>query len=153
VSIAIRGPLRFLAEVRRRAGHPAEAVSLLRRVRAIEMELFGTAVHRDVAETDRRLGSALTEMATPEARAEARRHLDHALAVDRQLRPGQPELGECLAASARLRLDAGGDPALARSELEEAAGLFASTVAKDDPRRRQVASLLVALGRHPGRSP
>jgi serine/threonine-protein kinase len=144
-SYQIRMPLRLLAEVRRRAGDPAEAIEVLRRVRALELELFGTEDHRDVAVTDRRLGIALTDVGSAAALAEARQALDRAVALDRKYRAGAPGLGESLAASARLRQRSGGDLAAARAELEEATSIFAATLGDGDLRRREAAAALAQL--------
>jgi hypothetical protein len=64
--------------------------------------------------------------------------------LDRKHRPGSTHLGESLAASARLDLRRGGDVAHVRAELEEAAELLA-VLAADEPRRRDVVTLLESL--------
>jgi tetratricopeptide (TPR) repeat protein len=146
-SYQIRMPLRLLAETRRKQGDLVEAIAVLRRVRALELELFGTEEHRDVAVTDRRLGIALTQLGDGAALREARTRLDHAVRLDRELRPGTWHLGESLAASARLRRKLGVEPAEVRAELAEAATLFAATLDAEDPRRLEVAAELAELPR------
>ncbi len=145
-SYQIRGPLRFLAEVVRRRGRSVESIGLERRVRTIEVGLFGTADHRDVAATDRRLGIALTEVGGADALAEARLALDRAVAFDRVHRAGLVALGESLLASARLRLRTGDEPARRRAELEEAARIFATRLEPGSTLRREVAAELGRSG-------
>ena len=137
-SYAIRLPLKLLAETVRRRGSAEESIAILRRVRSIEVELFGTEDHREIGSTDRRLGVALTDLGTPAALAEARRLLDSALALDRKHQLDTPAHGETLVASSRLRRLTGSEPALAEAELDQAATIFAATLAPGDPRRREV---------------
>jgi len=114
-------------------------------VRALQVEFFGTEDHRDSAVTDRRLGIALTDLATPAAFVEARLVLDQAVLLDRKHRAGAAGLGESLVASANQRLAGKGEAQLAQAELTEAVSIFGSRLAADDPRRIEAIALLARL--------
>jgi len=144
-SYQVRLPLRILGETLRREKKLDEAIAVLRRVRALEVELFGTEDHRDIAVTDRRLGIALTDLATPAAFVEARLVLDQAVLLDRKHRAGAAGLGESLVASANQRLAGKGEAQLAQAELTEAVSIFGSRLAADDPRRIEAIALLARL--------
>jgi hypothetical protein len=144
-SYQIRMPRKLLAETLRKKGALAEAVAMFLDVRGLEVELFETEDHRDIAVTDRRLGVTLMQVGSPESLAEARRRLDNAVLLDRKYRAGAVGLGETLVASAAQRLASGGDPNLARAELAEAAAIFAAKLAADDSRRLEAAALQAAL--------
>jgi len=80
-SYALRLPLKQLGETLTKAGAHDEAVSTLERVRRMEVKLYGTARHRDIAGSDLLLARARIARDAPGDRAAARRSLEGALAI------------------------------------------------------------------------
>jgi hypothetical protein len=133
-------PLRQLGESLRWAGELEQAVAVLRRTRALEVTLFGTEDHGDIALTDLQLARTLFTVGTKPAREEASALFDEAIELLRRHKTRSASLGEALLERERLRL-ALGAPAI-RANLAEAVERLMSAYDADDPRTREARALL-----------
>lgn len=139
-SYQVRMPLRQLGESLRWAGELEQAVAVLRRTRALEVTLFGTEDHGDIALTDLQLARTLFAVGTKPAREEASALFDEAIELLRRHKTRSASLGEALLERERLRL-ALGAPAI-RANLAEAVERLTSAYDADDPRTREARALL-----------
>ncbi len=101
-SYQVRLPLRQLGETLRARGKLVESIAVLRRTRALEVKLFGTEDHGDIALTDLQLARSLVAVGTPEARSEARLRLDESIELMRRHKPLSPALEQALLERRRL---------------------------------------------------
>jgi serine/threonine-protein kinase len=132
-SYQVRMPLRQLGETQRVAGRVDESIATLRRTRALEVKLFGTEEHGDVALTELHLSRALLGRGDAASRAEAQALLDHAIGVLRRQETRAGALGEALLERARLRLERGAR-AEAAADLAESVERLTGAYGADDPR-------------------
>ncbi|HVT60442.1 MAG TPA: serine/threonine-protein kinase [Thermoanaerobaculia bacterium] len=124
-SYEIEQPLNMLGEVLAAAGAADEAVTTLRRVRALEEKLFKTVEHREVAGSDLLLARALLARSTGGDAAEARRLLDEGLGIFARVHPQDVLNAESLLESGRLALRES-DRSRALRELSAAEPLLAT---------------------------
>ena len=101
-SYLVRQPLRLLGQTLRARGRLDEAIATLRRTRALEVKLFGTEDHPDIAVTDLELARTLVAAGGEAAASEARRLLDEAIALLRRHRPESPALAAAMSERARI---------------------------------------------------
>lgn len=137
----IRAPLKYLGDVLRLQGRPAEALALHRRALAIERKLFATEQHAGVAASNYHIALDLLELGGLEELAEARRKIDAAVAFLRPTDPDHPQFHKFLLASGRIAL-AEGDRQRARRELGEAATRIRAHRGPDHPLTHEAESLL-----------
>ena len=140
-SYQVRMPLRQLGETLRARGELAESVALLRRTRALEVKLFGTEDHGDIALTDLHLARSLLAGGAPADRREALALLDQSIELFRRHKTRSVGLADALLERGKLRL-AGGDAASARADFEESATRLASAFGPSDARVREARRLL-----------
>ncbi len=140
----VRNPLKRLGEDLIALGRNDEAVTVLERVRALEIKLFGTEQHRDMASTDYLLGKALFALGTPQSLARARPLAAQAVSLDRQYLPGG-DLGRALLLRARLAL-AAADSKAAHPDLVEALDQLDQAAPPDPADAAEVRRLLRANG-------
>jgi len=136
----VRSPLKRLGEDLIALGRNDEAVAVLNRVRALEIKLFGTEQHRDLASTDYLLGKALLGLGTPQTLAQARPFAEMSVALCRKNFPGH-DLGRALLLRARLAL-AAGDGKSAQGDLAEALDQLGQAVPPDPEDLAEVRKLL-----------
>jgi hypothetical protein len=98
------------------AGEANQAVAVLQRLQALELKLFGTREHREVAESGLVLARALLARQAPGDRQLARQVLDETLGIFARVHPLDRQRGEALLESGRLAL-AEHDAARARLDL------------------------------------
>ncbi|QQR75915.1 MAG: serine/threonine protein kinase [Holophagales bacterium] len=147
-SYEVRLPLKQLGEVQTTAGRAAAAVATLERVRALEVKLFGTRDHREVAGSELLLARALLARAGPGDRAAARRCLDAALDIFARVRPHDVLRADALLESGRMAL-ADGDRPRARSDLAAAVPLLAEKRGARHASTREAERLLRRAGGPP----
>jgi serine/threonine protein kinase len=147
----LRLPLEQLGQVLTATGDVEDAIAMLRRVRALEEKLFGTAEHREVAATDLQLARALLARGAAQGSGggngsdarEARRWLDEGLGVFARQHPKDVMHGESLLESGRLAL-AGGDRVRARRDLAAAEPLLAASKGAAHRETREARQLLAS---------
>jgi len=135
-------PLKRLGEDLIAQGRNQEAVTVLERVRTLEIKLFKTEQHRDLASTDFLLGTALFALGTPQTQAQAGPLAEQAVALCRKNYPGR-DLGRALLLRARLAL-AAGDGKVAHSDLTEAQDQLNQAVPPDPEDLAEVRKLMRA---------
>jgi serine/threonine protein kinase/tetratricopeptide (TPR) repeat protein len=128
----VRVPRKYLGEMVRRAGRPAEAAAIHRDVLALERRLFGTEEHVSVATSKERLAEDLLDQAGPDELAEARTLCDESLAYfeDRGARPVR--VGRLLTLSGRIAA-ARGHGTRARADLARGLDLLTTNLGPDAP--------------------
>jgi serine/threonine protein kinase/Tfp pilus assembly protein PilF len=147
----LRLPLEQLGQVLTATGDVEDGIAMLRRVRALEEKLFGTAEHREVAGTDLQLARALLARGAAHGSGggngsdarEARRWLDEGLGIFARKHPKDVMHGESLLESGRLAL-AGGDRVRARRDLAAAEPLLAAGKGAAHPQTREARQLLAS---------
>ena len=117
----LRLPLEMYGEALTAAGEANQAVAVLQRLQALELKLFGTREHREVAESELVLARALLARQAPGDRQLARQVLDETLGIFARVHPLDRQRGEALLESGRLAL-AEHDAARARLDLAGAGG-------------------------------
>jgi tRNA A-37 threonylcarbamoyl transferase component Bud32/TolA-binding protein len=147
-SYEIRLPLKKLGETLTRAGATTEAIATLERVRRLEVKLFGTARHREVAGSDLLLAKARIARRADGDRREARHLLDEALTILSTLPPRDFIYGGVLLESGRFAL-AEGDRTRARRELAAAEPLLLTRLKPDHAKIRELRRLLQRAGWEP----
>jgi eukaryotic-like serine/threonine-protein kinase len=144
-SYEIRLPLAELGQALTKAGATTEAIATLDRVRRLEVKLFGTIRHTEVASSDFLLSQALIERSAAGDREAARGWLNEALATLSALVPTDVLYGKVLLESGKLALTEG-DRARARRELTAAEPILLAHVAPTHPKVRELRRLLAAAG-------
>lgn len=130
-SYEVRNPLKRLGETQLALRQYAAAAETMRRVRDLEIELFKSEDHRDLASTQHLLGEALLGLGDKARLAEARTAIDRALTLQRQHQPAA-ELARTQLLSARLALSRENNAARARQELQDALPLLKSRRDRDE---------------------
>ncbi|MBL6752465.1 MAG: protein kinase [Nevskia sp.] len=142
----VRTPLKNLADALIAQGRNDEGLTVLERVRALEIKLLGSSETRDSASTDYLAAKAQLAIGTPQALAQARLLADHAVALRRRYAPGE-DLARALLLRGRVAL-ALGDKAAAGADFGEALAGFKRSRGSDDTQTRQAGALLASLDGH-----
>jgi tetratricopeptide (TPR) repeat protein len=136
----LRQPLEQLGEALTAAGEAQAAVVTLRRVRALEDKLYGTAEHHEVAGSDLLLARALLARGAAGDAREARRLLDEGLGIFARVHPRDALRAESLVESGRLAL-AGGDRVRACRDLAAAEPLLLASKGAEHAKSREARRL------------
>jgi tetratricopeptide (TPR) repeat protein/tRNA A-37 threonylcarbamoyl transferase component Bud32 len=144
-SYELRLPLKELGETLTEVGNIPAALATLERVRRLEVKLFGTLQHCEVAGSDLLLTQALRTRGTPGDLAAAHRSLNEARTIVSRVCPQEVVSGLILLEGGRLSL-AEGDRAAARRDLEAAEPILSAHTSPTHSKLRQLRRLL-ALAR------
>jgi eukaryotic-like serine/threonine-protein kinase len=144
----LRLPLEMYGEALTAAGETHHAVEVLERLKALELKLFGTIEHREVAQSELVLARALLARQAPGDRRLARQTLDEALGVFARVHPRDRQRGEALLESGRLALEER-DQARARADLAAAVELLAAVKGPEHADTRAALRLLALAGGAP----
>jgi tetratricopeptide (TPR) repeat protein/tRNA A-37 threonylcarbamoyl transferase component Bud32 len=148
----LRLPLEMYGEALTAAGETNHAVEVLQRVKALELKLFGTIEHPEVAESELVLARALLARQAPGDRRLARQVLDETLGIYSRVHPRDRRRGEALLESGRLAL-AERDRARARADLGAAVELLTALKGPAHADTRAARRLLALAGGLPAAAP
>ena len=139
----VRVPRKYLGQILRLAGRPAEALEIHLAALRFERELMGGDDNGAVTASKELIVQDLLDLGGAENLVRARLLLDEALATAREREPASARAGRLLALSARLA-GARADPARARADLAEALGILESALPPDAPSVREARRALTA---------
>ncbi len=143
---SLRLPLQQYGEVLAATGDAAHAVEVLQRDRQLDLKLFGTQEHHEVAEVDLELARALLARGAPGdvgGSGAARHYLNEGLGIFARVHPHAVQRAESLVLRGSLSL-AAGDRAQAREDLNVALPLLISRKGAAHPKTVQARNLLAA---------